>query len=970
MKRQQGLWFWSTLLLFGMCVCLKSSVAMDVYVSTSGDDANPGTRDQPVASFEAAKKLARKSAGKEAVTIHIGDGTYFLRDTLKLSHADSGTAENPVVWKAENEGGAIISGGVLLKTDWQSYRDGIFKTKVPAGLEIDQVFVAGKRQHMARYPDYDPNATTKAWQGFSADAFSPARAARWKDPEGGFIHAMHKSRWGGYHYRITGKKADGSVSYEGGWQNNRPSGMHKNFRMVENIFEELDVAGEWFHDADTRMLYYFPAEGIDLATDEVVVVRLEHLIELNGSEKQPVANVSFDGFVLRHAARTFMKTKEPLLRSDWTIYRGGCVKIDGCEQVTISNCEFDQPGGNAIFVSNYNRSVTVRGCHIHDAGASGVCFVGDPDAVRNPLFSYGDKNDLNKIDLTPGPKTNNYPADCKVTDCLINGIGRVERQPAGVQISMASRITVGDCSIYDCARAGINVSEGTWGGHLIEGCDVFDTVLETHDHGSFNSWGRDRFWRRDNMNTSDKAVQANPKLPFLDAKETTVIRNSRWRCDHGWDIDLDDGSSNYEIYNNLMLAGGLKFREGFGRKAYNNVIVNNGLHPHVWYNNSDSSFERNIAMGRHRNVRCAKGWQEKIDRNAYDSTELLKKNQKMGGDGSSVAGDLKFIDPANGDFRVQQDSPALKIGFVNFPMDKFGVKKPSLRAIAKTPVIPKLKTPMQASADGAQSGSPKGQEYWLGATIHSLVGEEYSAFGVSKEDLGVQFVAVPKGSVAEKVGIQKDDVIQRVGDSKVRNSKELFVAWHKARSKAFEVSLVRNQKPLTVNLDNAHAVLVEPFESAEGSDLLKLSQSVDYKVTTKPATKNQGVAVLSDGSLAEGYGPIFGNGTAAGYYRFDLGDQKSVKAVSLWTFQQGKRGAVKVNIYGSASGTDPGFNVSKFTPLSTLDTRHLKQGTFNAVSLRTREGTPLGSFRWIMIESLPVTGGGEHTAFQEIRIEP
>ena len=48
---------------------------------------------------------------------------------------------------------------------------------------------------------------------------------------------------------------------------------------------------------------------------------------------------------------------------------------------------------------------------------------------------------------------------------------------------MASEITVRDCSVYDTARAGINIGDGAWGGHLIERCDVFDTVLETHDHG-------------------------------------------------------------------------------------------------------------------------------------------------------------------------------------------------------------------------------------------------------------------------------------------------------------------------------------------------------------------------------------------------------------------------------------------------------------------------------------------------------
>ena len=76
-----------------------------------------------------------------------------------------------------------------------------------------------------------------------------------------------------------------------------------------------------------------------------------------------------------------------------------------------------------------------------------------------------------------------------------------------------------------------------------------------------------------------------------------ILRNNRWRCDHGWDIDLDDGSSNYEIYNNLCLNGGLKNREGFYRVVENNITVNNSFHPHVWYGNSQDIFRRNIVFG-------------------------------------------------------------------------------------------------------------------------------------------------------------------------------------------------------------------------------------------------------------------------------------------------------------------------------------------------------------------------------------
>lgn len=37
-----------------------------------------------------------------------------------------------------------------------------------------------------------------------------------------------------------------------------------------------------------------------------------------------------------------MDTREPLLRSDWTVYRGGAVLFNGAEDCTVAECEFDQ----------------------------------------------------------------------------------------------------------------------------------------------------------------------------------------------------------------------------------------------------------------------------------------------------------------------------------------------------------------------------------------------------------------------------------------------------------------------------------------------------------------------------------------------------------------------------------------------------------------------------------------------------
>ena len=778
-----------TILIYCLLAGYSSAQAADIFVSPVGNDANAGTAAAPLGSLAAAKSAASRFVGKEAVTVHIADGIYYLPETLAFTPQDSGSEGKPVVYRAENEGGAVLSGGSLLSLDWKEYKEGIFMAQTPDGLEIDQLFIDGKNQRMARYPNYDPAKKAEPYQGYSEDAFSKKRAEGWADPAGGYIHAMHTKQWGGYHYLITGKDAKGEVTYEGGWQNNRKMGMHRDYRMVENIFEELDAESEWYHNAKTHTLYYKPAAGLDLSAAKVEVVRLRHLVEFQGSEEEPVKHVTFKGFVVRQAARTFMDVKEPLLRSDWAIYRGGAFLLTGTEGVQILDTEFDQVGGNAIFVNNYNRDVLVKGCHIHDAGASGVCFVGDPDAVRDPLFEYHEKNDLAKIDRTVGPKTNNYPADSVVEDCLIHGIGRTERQPAGVQISMAQGITVRDVSIYDTSRSGINISEGTWGGHLIERCDVFDTVLETHDHGSFNSWGRDRFWRSD-QGTSQKAIDEDPDLPFLDAMKTTIIRDSRWRCDHGWDVDLDDGSTNYDIHNNLMLNNGLKLREGFRRHVWNNITVNNGLHPHVWYIGSKDQVYSNIFMSPHKPARMSSPYTDgtRVDGNFYaaDEAAVMKISRKIGWDKNSKFGDPMFVDPANGDFRVKDGSPALEIGFKNFPMDQFGVKKPSLKAIARTPEIPPLRS---TDAVGTSGKSIK----WMGVQVTELTGVEFSAFGVSKDDGGLAVTVLGMNSDARKAGFQDGDLIQAVNGRKTPGIKQ-FNRVTKGLKGVAKFKVIRNQQ--------------------------------------------------------------------------------------------------------------------------------------------------------------------------------
>ncbi len=774
-----------------LVVAATSSLsALELHVSPAGNDTAAGTKDAPFLTLAQARDHVRKSPalGKEPINVNLASGTYHLPETLRFSAADSGTADAPVTYQgiaSEDGSNVILSGARPLELSWKPYKNGIFQASTPAGLSIDQLFINGQGQHMARYPNYDPKITV--YNGFAADAFSPERAAKWADPAGGYIHAIHTHHWGGYHYRITGKNKKNEVQYEGGWQNNRQMGMHKSHRFVENIFEELDAPGEWFHNSKTNILYYCPAAGIELANASVEISLLSELIEFQGTQQSPVKHIHLKGLSFRQTARTFMETKEPLLRSDWTIYRGGAVFFKGAEDCSIADSEFTQIGGNAVFASNYNRRLSVTGTHIHKVGASGICFVGSPDAVRNPLFEYEQQQSLKDIDLTPGPKSDDYPADCLVDDCLIHELSTVEKQATGVQVSMASRITIRHCSIYDIGRAGINFSEGTFGGHLIDFCDVFDTVRETGDHGSFNSWGRDRFWH-----LKDCPSEKLPELAKLDT-EKSIIRNSRWRCDHGWDVDLDDGSSHYEIYNNLMLKGGLKLREGFYRHVYNNITVNNTLHPHVWYKYCGDRVHHNIWMGKYRPARI-KTWDSEVNHNFFTKEADQTAYSDKGWDTNSSYGDPQFIDPANGDYRVKEGSPALKAGFKNFPMDSFGVKKPALKAIARTPKLPHYRYDPGKPSDAKQAVRRKTIK-WLGAFTTTLEGEEFSAFGVNKEDGGLLIKRIDKGSPLESAKLLVEDVIQTINGVSVNDRASLKRATAKLKQgQELSIGYVRSQK--------------------------------------------------------------------------------------------------------------------------------------------------------------------------------
>ncbi len=687
------------------------------------------------------------------------------------------------------EGEARIKGSVRKEIKW-IVEDDLYVVHLPDVSQVEQLYVNGKQQILARYPDYDENGGH--WQGHAPDAIEPERISKWLHPAGGIVHAMHGSEWGDFHFTIKDTNESGEVELEGGHQNNRPNRMHTRYRMVENIFEELDSPGEFFFDKLASKLYWMPEKSGEPLNATIEIPVLSELVVVKGSIDKFVSNINIRGISFSHSTRTFMEYYEPLLRSDWTIYRGGALFFEGVQACSLTDCELTALGGNGIFLSGFCRKVEIARNHIHNIGASGVLVVGDPDAVRSPSFQYGQYVNIEEMDTINGPKNEAYPAVCLIDNNLIHRVGRIEKQIAGVQLSMCMDITISHNSIYDVPRAGINISEGTWGGHIIEFNDVFMTVQESGDHGSFNSWGRDRFWHP-NRGIMDSLNLADPLMPLWDAIHTTIIRNNRFRCDHGWDIDLDDGSTNYELYNNLCLNGGIKLREGFYRTVENNIMINNGFHPHVWFSNSADIFRKNIVMTDHKDIRLA-AWGKEVDYNLFPSDAALAKAQKNGTDQNSLVGNPDFIAPEQGDFRVSESSPALKLGFKNFDMDQFGVQHPALKNIRQEPQIPSL------FIEAFQKEKQKEIE-WLGARIKNIESmAERSASGLSEES-GVLILEITSGGLAEQAGLEKGDVILSCENTAVKTMQDLLQSHQGNNWKGrLELRIFRNQTELTKSI--------------------------------------------------------------------------------------------------------------------------------------------------------------------------
>lgn len=766
------------------------------YVSVTGRDEWSGqTPDTPFATLQKACRVARQTPG--SCTVWVRGGIYPLPQQLELTEDDSGLTL--AAYPGEQP---CLTGTVEFYPVWKQWKEvsGAWVSRVPVGLWADLLFVDGIAQIPARYPNAVLNAVPL--EGAATAEQIRRRAGQWKNPATGHLRALHAYGWGGNDYIITGKDARTSTGLKLDWvgDNNRGAEFMDTALVAEGILEELDSPGEWFYDAEQGLLYFMPPVGLNIEKSghrfEFAVN--DEVLSLKGtSSENPIQNITLCGLHFAAGARTLFSGRPyvPLQRGDWAVAKSGFVHIQNACAVTLRDLCFENIGGNAVFFDGYNQHHIVERCSFLHTGASCIQLVGQAESLWQPGYwphSKYPNHPVHPTDVTQpncaGPAAPLFPQDICIRQCYMMDIGTWEKQSAGINLSVAQKIQILHCTLHHSVRSCININEGAFGGHEIAYNDIFDAQTQTMDHGPFNSWGRDRFWSVPVYNGGGEYGEVMRHWPgpdgkiydlaLLDACHTTRIHHNRFyhapKAPHTWGIDLDDGSSNYEIDHNLCLGMGIKLREGFCRRVHHNILIDGQLEIHVPYAQAEDEIYENLIVH-----------PEPVHTVGVDAERFAKANIRLWKNSFYNFGALvilpdflpcqeisqlqPFVDPEHGNFTLVQckeDGPGP--GLIRFGQEN---------CASASPVYPKT-GPLN------RQGKTR-REAWQGAFLSEVTEAILSATGSFGEE-GIYFESVPANSPAAAMGFCSRDILKRLAGEPVRDLSDFY----NKSSKLKQLSLV------------------------------------------------------------------------------------------------------------------------------------------------------------------------------------
>lgn len=671
MKR--NLWF-AFLLGFSFLIS-RDTVAQNIYIAPGGNDSNPGTAEQPLATLTAARdriRLLRKQnpSAQQAWQVIIRKGEYIMPETLTLSVEDGGTEAAPLVFKGE--GGAVFYGGFYLNK-FEKVSDSLWKTDVPEvrryGWRFEQLFVNRTRVTRALTPNEgfyrpvsvketvivkgDGRAPELAVQQIKipAEAANRIKKLDEKDLKDAVITFYH-------HWDNTKKPvqlynaADTSLYISGeGMKPWNPITTSSLF-AIENVPSALDAPGEWFLER-SGTLYYRPRPGETTEATTAMAPLLDKFVTVTGDAEtgKRVSDIRFENIAFRVAGYHMHPGGVEPAQSAAPV--AAAIEMDFASRVSFLNCEVSGTGGSGIWFRRACNNGLVEHCYLHDLGAGAV------------------KIGETVLRTDPGEVTHHI----KVVNNIARSGGHVFPCAAGMIIFHGSDNELLHNDISDFKYTGISVG-WVWG--YTPSPSKRNRVEYNHIHHL--GWG---------------VLSDMGGVYTLGASQGTTVSNNVihhvYSLDYGgWGLYTDEGSEGITMENNLVYnCKSSGFHQHYGKE---NIIRNNIFANSIKAQLQATRVEKHLSFVFTNNIiyfnsgtLLSSNWPTvniTTDENCYwdtrNSNILFGKKsfaawQQEGKDRHSVIADPGFKDAKHFDFLIGNKKLIRKIGFKPFDYAKAGV---------------------------------------------------------------------------------------------------------------------------------------------------------------------------------------------------------------------------------------------------------------------------------------------------------
>ena len=673
-------------LLFVLVFVPLVNADYSLFVSPDGYDIDGGEDiDNPVKTIRRAFEQARLRKN-EPVTIYLKDGVYEITQPIKLGNKDNRSIDYPLVIKPYENGKPVISGGRKI-SDWQQQDNGVWTTQLDQVKNgqwyFTQLFVNGQRRNRAKVPN-DGFLRVAGFPDGARDVHYHKDCQRFEFKPGDIRsdwHNLDDVEVIVYHFWTDSHLPIQSIDTE----NNIVTFKHKAGKVftddftsdgaryiVENVYEELDAAGEWYLDRKTGLLSYMPLPGEDTSTTEVYAPASPALIDINGDAQaiQPVENISFEG--IDFAYTNFYLPPGNSNDSQGSSSVPAAITLNGCSNIAFKDCKIRNTGTFAFDISQGCSGIKLHGNMMTDLGGGGVRINGGNEN-SHPLLRTGNNT---------------------VSDNIIGPYGTVYPSAVGVLLMHTFGNEVSHNEIHHGWYTGVSV-----GWH----------------------WGYQRSISRDNLvefnhihHIGQGLLSDMGAVYTLGVSPGTKIRNNLIHdidANHygGWGIYNDEGSSHILVENNIVYN--TKFA-GYNIHYAKEITVRNNIfalgrlqqlsrgrvEPH-----KSCFFENNIVYFTEGKL-LDNSWRDKpytfyynpnqpegretgstfdMDWNLYYNPNVSLDNvsfngltfqqwQSAGKDCHSIYVDPLFEDINNSNFRLKKSSPALKLGFKQIDMSSIG----------------------------------------------------------------------------------------------------------------------------------------------------------------------------------------------------------------------------------------------------------------------------------------------------------